>query len=182
MGTDWAVHARQVLRRAGHHRGAARERLIDLLARQDCALSALEIEDGLRSGSAGGGAVGGSAVGGSAVGGSAGGGSAGGGSVCAGSSSGERPVGRASVYRALELLHDHDLVSRLDLGDGVARYEPVDPGGEHHHHHLVCDQCGQLVPFDDLALERSINQLSRRLGFDTKEHEVTLRGNCPACR
>ena len=175
MGTDWAVHARQVLRRAGHHRGAARERLIDLLARQDCALSALEIEDGLRSGSAGGGAVGGRAGGGGA----GGGGAVGDG---AGSSSGERPVGRASVYRALELLHDHDLVSRLDLGDGVARYEPVDPGGEHHHHHLVCDQCGQLVPFDDLALERSINQLSRRLGFDTKDHEVTLRGNCPACR
>jgi Fur family ferric uptake transcriptional regulator len=145
--TEWAVHARQVLRRAGHHRGAARERLIDLLAGQDCALSALEIEDGLRD-----------------------------------LSTGERPVGRASVYRALELLHDHDLISRLDLGDGVARYEPVDPGGEHHHHHLVCDQCGQLVPFDDPALERSINQLSRRLGFVTKDHEVTLRGNCPDCR
>ena len=149
IDTEWAVHARQVLRRAGHHRGAARERLIDLLARQDCALSALELEDGLRSVSAGG---------------------------------RERPVGRASVYRALELLHDHELVSRLDLGDGVARYEPVDPGGEHHHHHLVCDQCGQLVPFDDPALERSINQLSRRLGFVTKDHEVTLRGNCPDCR
>jgi len=148
-GSEWAVHARQVLRRAGHHRGAARERLIDLLARQDCALSALEIEDGLRS---------------------------------AGAGAGERAVGRASVYRALELLHDHDLVSRLDLGDGVARFEPVDPGGEHHHHHLVCDRCGQLVPFDDPALERSISQLSRRLGFVTKEHEVTLRGNCPDCR
>jgi Fe2+ or Zn2+ uptake regulation protein len=45
----------------------------------------------------------------------------------------------------------------------------------------VCEQCGQLVPFDDPALERSINQLSRRLGFVTKDHEVTLRGNCPDC-
>ena len=152
VGTDWAIYARQVLRRAGHHRGAARERLIDLLARQDCALSALEIEDGLRSTGAGSG------------------------------TGGDRPVGRASVYRALELLHDHDLVTRLDLGDGVARYEPADPGGEHHHHHLLCEQCGQLVPFDDPALERSINQLSRRLGFVTKDHEVTLRGNCPDCR
>ncbi|MCL2420076.1 MAG: transcriptional repressor [Conexibacteraceae bacterium] len=149
MSTDWAVHARQVLRRAGHHRGAARERLIDLLARQDCALSALEIEDGLRD---------------------------------AGAEAGDRPVGRASVYRALELLHDHDLITRLDVGDGVARYEPADPEGEHHHHHLVCERCGQLVPFDDPALERSINQLSRRLGFVTKDHEVTLRGNCPECR
>jgi len=45
--TDWAGHARTVLQRAGHHRGAARDKLIDLLGRHDCALSALEIEDAL---------------------------------------------------------------------------------------------------------------------------------------
>jgi Fur family transcriptional regulator, ferric uptake regulator len=145
--THWANHAREVLLQAGHHRGAARDRLIDLLARQDCALSALEIEHGLR-----------------------------------GASEDGRPIGRASVYRALELLHEHQLITRLDLGDGVARYEPVDPEGQHHHHHLVCEQCGQLVPFDDAELERSISRLSRRLGFVTKEHEVTLRGHCSNCR
>ena len=142
-GQDWALHAREVLQRAGHHRGAARDKLIDLLAVQDCALSALEIEDSLRR---------------------------------------DGQVARASVYRALELLHDHELVTRLELGDGVARYEPADPSGRHHHHHMICEQCGQLVPFDDAGLERSISQLSRRLGFLTKEHEVTLRGNCPECR
>ena len=43
----WALHARDVLQRSGHHRGAARDKLIDLLSTQDCALSALEIEDAL---------------------------------------------------------------------------------------------------------------------------------------
>ncbi len=145
-GSEWAEHARGVLHHAGHHRGAARDSLIDLLSRQDCALSAIEIEDALRRGAGA-----------------------------------ERPVARASVYRVLELLHDHELVTRLDLGDGVARYELVDPAGGHHHH-MVCDQCGQLVPFHDPALERSINRLSERLGFRTKEHEVTLHGDCPDCR
>jgi Fur family ferric uptake transcriptional regulator len=143
--TDWAEHARTVLQRAGHHRGAARDKLIDLLASQDCALSALEIEDALR-----------------------------------GDGAGERSVGRASIYRVLELLHAHDLVNRLDVGDGIARYETTDPAGQHHHH-LLCDQCGKLVPFDDPALERSIDQLSTRLGFRTTDHEVTLRGDCPEC-
>lgn len=95
---------------------------------------------------------------------------------------GGRPISTASVYRTLELLHEHGLVNRIDLGDGVARYELADPHGEHHHHHMVCDECGQLIAFDDPGLERSINQLSRRLGFATREHEVTLRGNCPDCR
>jgi Fur family transcriptional regulator, ferric uptake regulator len=94
---------------------------------------------------------------------------------------GGRPISIASVYRTLELLRDHGLVNRIDLGDGVARYELTDPHGEHHHH-MVCDGCGQLIAFDDPGLERSINQLSRRLGFVTREHEVTLRGNCPDCR
>ena len=46
---------------------------------------------------------------------------------------------------------------------------------------LLCDQCGKLVPFHDPALERSIDQLSSRLGFRTTDHEVTLRGDCPDC-
>jgi Fur family ferric uptake transcriptional regulator len=146
VDTDWAAYARAVLQHAGHHRGAARDRLIELLSRQDCALTALEIEDALRRGRRG-----------------------------------QRPVGRASVYRVLELLHDHALVNRLDLGDGIARYEVAHPAGEHHHH-LLCDKCGQLVPFHDPGLERSIDRLSDRLGFRTTDHEVTLRGNCPDCQ
>jgi Fe2+ or Zn2+ uptake regulation protein len=47
---------------------------------------------------------------------------------------------------------------------------------------MVCDQCGQLVPFHDPALEQSISRLSDRLGFRTKDHEVTLYGSCPDCQ
>ena len=35
------------------------------------------------------------------------------------------------------------------------------------------------MPFHDAALERSIDQLSVRLRFDTKDHEVILPSNCP---
>jgi Fur family transcriptional regulator, ferric uptake regulator len=47
--TDWSEHAHAVLARAGLRRGGARERIIELLAREPCALSAVEIEDALRS-------------------------------------------------------------------------------------------------------------------------------------
>jgi Fur family transcriptional regulator, ferric uptake regulator len=46
---SWADHARQVLIRSGHHSGQARRALLDLLDSQPCALSAIEIEDELRS-------------------------------------------------------------------------------------------------------------------------------------
>jgi Fur family ferric uptake transcriptional regulator len=45
----WSEHVHSVLARAGHQRGGARERIIELLARQPCALSAVEIEDALRA-------------------------------------------------------------------------------------------------------------------------------------
>ncbi len=93
----------------------------------------------------------------------------------------KRSVARASIYRILELLQDRGLVARLELGDAMTRYELIDPAGAHHHH-LLCDTCGHLVPFDDGDLERSIDRLSRRLGFDTHEHEVILRGECSACQ
>lgn len=91
-----------------------------------------------------------------------------------------RAVGRASVYRALEHLDELNLVARLDVGDGVARYEPQQPGGEHHHH-LVCDSCGRLEPFEDPGLERSIARVSSRVDFTVAEHDVVLHGACGDC-
>jgi len=44
----WNEHVHAVLARAGLKRGGARDRVIELLAAQPCALSAVEIEDALR--------------------------------------------------------------------------------------------------------------------------------------
>jgi Fur family transcriptional regulator, ferric uptake regulator len=88
-------------------------------------------------------------------------------------------VGRASVYRVLDELESLGLVSRVDVGDGVARYEPHGP---EHHHHLVCDGCGRLEPFQDDALEQAIHRLADRVSFDVADHDVTLHGSCERCR
>jgi Fur family transcriptional regulator, ferric uptake regulator len=89
-----------------------------------------------------------------------------------------RRVGRASVYRVLDELVSLDLVSRVDVGDGVVRYEPHRP---QHHHHLVCDGCGRLTPFQDDALEQAIRRLADRVAFDVSDHDVTLHGSCERC-
>ena len=91
-----------------------------------------------------------------------------------------RPTGRATIYRVLDLLLEHGLLQRLAVGEGQARFERTHPSGDHHHH-LVCEQCGQLVAFDDPGLERAIDRLSRRLGVTVQSHEVLLRGECAQC-
>ncbi|MGI8513015.1 MAG: Fur family transcriptional regulator [Solirubrobacteraceae bacterium] len=138
----WAQHTRTTLEAAGHRSGAARDAVIELLARQDCCLSAKEIADQLAGEGAG--------------------------------------VGIASVYRALETFDELGLVQRLDAGEGVVRYEPALPGGEHHHH-IVCDRCGRVTAFADEALERAIDRVSKRLDHTVAGHDVVLRGACPRC-
>lgn len=91
---------------------------------------------------------------------------------------GTRRVGTATIYRTLELLEGLGLVQRLDVGDGLARFEPALPGGEHHHHHYVCAECDRVTPFEDEELERAIEALSSRLGGRVQSHEVILRGGC----
>lgn len=90
-------------------------------------------------------------------------------------------VGLASIYRTLDLLDRLDLVQRFDVGEGVARYEPALPSGDHHHH-LVCDSCGTVEPFADETLERAIGEAADRAPFAVAAHEVTLHGECPSCR
>lgn len=91
-----------------------------------------------------------------------------------------RHVGVASVYRTLDVLVDLRLVQRVDVGDGIARYEPVREEG--HHHHVVCGDCGKVEPFSDPSLERALEQASARVGFAVAGHEVVLRGECGDCR
>jgi Fur family ferric uptake transcriptional regulator len=90
-------------------------------------------------------------------------------------------VGLATVYRTLELLVERGFAQRLELGQGMARYERVHPSGDHHHH-LVCDSCGRVTPFDDTGLERAIERITSELEFRVAEHDVVLHGACERCR
>jgi Fur family transcriptional regulator, ferric uptake regulator len=90
-------------------------------------------------------------------------------------------IGIASVYRALEGMAELGLVQRVDLGDGVARFEPAHSEG-HHHHHLVCDDCGKVEPFGDAGLESAIERVADALGYSIAAHDVILRGACEDCR
>jgi Fur family ferric uptake transcriptional regulator len=139
----WRDHALGELRREGYRWGGARAAVVDLLAGEDCCLTAQEIYDRLRVDG--------------------------------------RRIGIASVYRTLETLQRLRLVQRLEMGEGVARFEAAHAGGEHHHH-LVCDRCGQVVSFEDAALEQTLEGLAGRLGVDIDAHDVVLRGACSACR
>jgi Fur family ferric uptake transcriptional regulator len=90
-----------------------------------------------------------------------------------------RAVARASIYRILEELEALQLITRVEVGQGLARFEAAREEG--HHHHMVCDACGQVIPFEDPELERSIQRLAKRVTFHVAEHDVVLHGACADC-
>jgi Fur family ferric uptake transcriptional regulator len=143
MAGTWTEDALARMRAASGRSGGARRAVVELLAGEDCCLSAQEVHDRLRAG-------------------------------------GPR-VGIASVYRTLDGLDDLGLVQRVDLGDGVSRFERAEPGGEHHHH-FVCGDCGRVEPFEDPALEKALERVAGGRGYDLAAHDVVLRGACGDCR
>lgn len=88
-------------------------------------------------------------------------------------------IGRATVFRLLELLSEHGLVERIDLPDGTHAYIPCEPT---HHHHLVCLNCGATTDVGDCGIEAVTREAARRSGFKIEQHRLELFGRCPDCR
>ena len=88
-------------------------------------------------------------------------------------------IGRATVFRLLELLADQRLVERVDLPDGRHAYVPCEPS---HHHHLVCVSCGAISEVDDCGIDAVTAEAARRSGFAIQSHRLELFGRCPRCQ
>lgn len=88
-------------------------------------------------------------------------------------------IGRATVFRLLEILADQNLVERVDLPDGRHAYVPCEPS---HHHHLVCVSCGAISEVDDCGIDAVTAEAARRSGFEIQSHRLELFGRCPRCK
>jgi Fur family transcriptional regulator, ferric uptake regulator len=88
-------------------------------------------------------------------------------------------LGRATIFRALEVLSSLSVVERLVLPDASVGYVVCDP--DEHHHHLVCSRCGRGVDIADGELAGLVDEIGRRHGYRIQSHRLELFGVCPAC-
>ena len=93
---------------------------------------------------------------------------------------GER-IGKATIYRTMEILVRSGLVEDHDFGDGFKRYEHLF-GGQPVHQHLVCDHCRKVIEFRSRDLERIQNEVSREHGFLPSRHRLEIHGLCADCQ
>jgi Fur family ferric uptake transcriptional regulator len=87
-------------------------------------------------------------------------------------------VSRPTVYRTLSLLVDAGLLRRLELGP--RSYYEHDYGYPQHEH-MVCEKCGQVIEFQDPAIEQAIREVCRQQNFVTSGHTFIVRGTCSDC-
>ncbi|WP_246845483.1 Fur family transcriptional regulator [Bdellovibrio sp. NC01] len=84
-----------------------------------------------------------------------------------------------TIYRILKKFEEAGLVSRLEFGDGVARFELTLESG-HHHHHVICRQCQKVEPIHLCDLEPHIKAVEA-MGYKQLSHRLDFFGLCANC-
>jgi Fur family ferric uptake transcriptional regulator len=95
------------------------------------------------------------------------------------------PLGfdRATIYRNLVDLAEAGLLSRVELGDHVWRYEvrgPEPRDGASEHPHFVCNDCGTVSCLPTVSVDIRPAPGSRR-SVVAEISDVVLKGRCESC-
>ena len=90
-------------------------------------------------------------------------------------------IGLATVYRTLQLLSELGLIDKLNLDDGIVRYEIGDMETKHRHHHLICEQCGKIEGVEDDMLDALEEAFFEKYGFRVTDHVAKFYGICSDC-
>jgi len=88
-------------------------------------------------------------------------------------------VSRATVYRTIDVLVKNEMVRKLELGDGRARYEHK--VNATHHDHLICIQCGKIEEFMDEVIESRQDEIVKKFGYKLVRHIHQLFIICSEC-
>ena len=92
-------------------------------------------------------------------------------------------IGRATVFRTLDLLVRLGFVQRIhDDAEGgrCHAYLACDTG---HHHHLICSGCGTVTDFvETAAFADLVRAVEGQTAYRIEGHRLELLGRCPACQ
>lgn len=93
-------------------------------------------------------------------------------------------IGLSTIYRTVLLLVEMNLIDKVILDDGYARYElnGIDGDTGHHHHHAICSRCKKVFSIEDDLLENLEQELYDTMEFVVTDHEVKLYGYCKNCK
>ncbi len=88
-------------------------------------------------------------------------------------------IGRASVFRTLDLFTQLSIVRPTYIDSSVTPTYVLMPGG--HHHHIICTNCNRVIEFEDCGLDKLRRELEQRYGVHLTGHLLEFYGLCEDC-
>ncbi len=89
------------------------------------------------------------------------------------------PVSRSTLYNALDLFLECDLVERHTFNSNVAYYERK--FNKEPHNHQICVVCGKITKHRNRDLNSQIKHVGFR-GFKVESYQLNLYGICKKCQ
>lgn len=90
----------------------------------------------------------------------------------------ELNMGIATVYRTLNLLEESEMVTSISFGTQGKKFELAT---KPHHDHMICKHCGDIIEFEDQAIEERQAMICKKHDFLLMGHVMQLYGICKKC-
>lgn len=87
-------------------------------------------------------------------------------------------LGRATVYRTLDLLTRLGVMRPIYLSGGRPAFTRIEGG----HHHLVCSRCDAIEELSGAEVMRAVQRLAGRSGFEIRSQLLEVFGLCAKCQ
>ena len=88
-------------------------------------------------------------------------------------------LGLVTVYRTLEKLEELHVIQRVHQPQGCQAFIAA---SQEHEHLLLCQNCGQVTFFEGDDLDTLIGVISKKTGYQIREHWLQLFGLCQTCK
>jgi Fe2+ or Zn2+ uptake regulation protein len=89
-------------------------------------------------------------------------------------------IGRASVFRALDLLTALSIIRPTFLEPRTPTYVMLSQEG--HHSHIICTRCSRVIELDDCSVTDLVDDLEIRYRIHVTGHLLEFYGMCDDCR
>lgn len=88
-------------------------------------------------------------------------------------------IGRASVFRTLDLFTQLSLIRPTYIDSSVTPTYVFMPNG--HHHHIICTNCNRVIEFEQCGLDKLRQELEKNLHVHLTGHLLEFYGLCDSC-
>lgn len=87
-------------------------------------------------------------------------------------------ISLGTVYRNLDILSEHGLIRKLELGGSQRRFD----GKVKNHYHIRCTRCGRVEDAPVEPLSKLEDTLRGASDYEIVGHRLEFIGLCPRCK